>query len=80
MKDYDFGVNRVWYQSNGFAEGVVVTGRFFRPDGTYVDVSFNEHSYGIYSLMFKFDTYGRWILLILEDGTPACSSAKRVGF
>ena len=77
--DYDFGNQRVFYQANDFAEGVAVTGLFFRPDGTSVETgSFTEHQDGIYSIVFKFDTYGKWGLLVYEDGVSASFVTKRV--
>jgi len=79
-KDYDLGKQRVWYRATGFAEGVTVTGRFLKPDGTMVnDVQFYEHQDGVYSTVFEFPEYGRWMLLVYEDGTPAYSCVKRIG-
>lgn len=81
MKDYDFGKQRVWYKAALFAEGLVVTGLFFRPDGTNkaTDV-FTEHQDGVYSVLFNFDAYGRWGLLIYEDGSPAEFTTKSIGY
>ena len=78
-KDYDYGNQRVFYKAESFATGVIVTGLFFRPDGTSVETgAFTEHQDGVYSIIFKFDTYGRWGLLVYEDGTPASFNTKRI--
>jgi len=80
-KDYDFGNQRVFYKTEGFATDVVVTGLFFRPDGTSVETgTFVEHQDGIYSIVFKFDAYGKWGLLVYEDGVSASFNTRRIGY
>lgn len=81
IKDYDFGNQRIFYQAADFGVGITVTGLFFRPDGTSVETgTFTEHQDGIYSIIFKFDKYGKWGLLIYEGGTPASFATKRIGY
>lgn len=79
-KDYDYGNQRVYYQSTLFGTGITVTGLFFRPDGTSIETGeFAEHQDGIYSIIFQFDAYGKWGLLIYEDGEPKSFTTKRIG-
>jgi len=69
---YDLGINRIYYKASGFQEGLIVTAILTEPNlNIKVDLTFNELEEGVYYCDHSFTQYGKYVLLLYEDGVKS---------
>jgi len=76
---YRTGLNRLFYQAKGFAEGLTITGYLWTPELIQTsEFTFVELEEGLYYYDHTFEMPGTHVGLFKEDGVPTRSSVFRV--
>lgn len=73
-EQYRPGLQRLWYRSTGFREGIDVRGDFRGPGGIcHIGLVFIEESDGLYFLDYDFSMIGSYVIVISENGVKKTS-------